>query len=284
MSNSEQLEYWNGEAGERWARDDDVMARLLQPVAELILEQADLGGCQDAIDVGCGGGSQSALLAQHLGAGSSVTGVDISGPLLGVARGRAAVAPAGSGRLEFLQADASDYGFVAGSFDLVFSRFGVMFFDDPIAAFSNISSALRPGAKLAFACWQSLQQNAWLWEPLQAALTLLPPPPAAAPDAPGPFSLADPQRIEQVLTAAGFADVSASSHRIDLCFDGATTLRDNARDLVQVGPINSLLEGQDEALREQVLDRVAEVLEPYYSDQALHLPGAIWLVQARLSD
>ncbi|MEP5765286.1 MAG: class I SAM-dependent methyltransferase [Halieaceae bacterium] len=280
MQNAEQIDYWNGEAGERWAKQDDMMARILEPIAQTLLAHTELDGCEAALDIGCGGGSQSALLGLKLGSEATVTGVDISAPLLAVARDRANSAPEASARLEFLQADASGHAFAADSFDLVFSRFGVMFFDDPVAAFSNIRSGLRPSARVLFSCWQSLQQNAWLWEPLQAALQILPAPEAPPPDAPGPFAFADPERVQSILTEAGFAEVVATASTVSLCFDGASTLRDNARDLIQIGPINTLLEGQDAAVREEVTDRVAEALTPYFKEGALHLPGAIWMVTA----
>ena len=138
MTNAEQIEYWNGDAGKRWAQEDDTMARLLHPVSEALLEHAAVEGCQNALDVGCGGGSQSLMLAQKLGPGAQVLGVDISEPMLQVARGKAAEADPARADISFLQADAATYDFGSQEFDLVFSRFGVMFFDDPVGAFRNL--------------------------------------------------------------------------------------------------------------------------------------------------
>jgi ubiquinone/menaquinone biosynthesis C-methylase UbiE len=142
MGNSEQIEYWNGEAGKRWAQDDDTMARLLGPISQALLDHAQLDGCKSALDVGCGGGSQSLMLAQRLGETARVLGVDISEPMLEVARRKAETPADGRASLEFLRADASSHAFPPGSFDLLFSRFGVMFFDDPVAAFANMRGAL----------------------------------------------------------------------------------------------------------------------------------------------
>jgi SAM-dependent methyltransferase len=280
MSNEEQIEFWNGETGERWAQRDDMMARLLQPVADLLLDHTDLAGRSRALDVGCGGGSQSRALAQRLGAGASVLGVDISGPLLQVARDHAAMSDANLAAMEFVQADASSHAFDAHSFDLVFSRFGVMFFDDPVAAFSNIRTCMNADAGLLFSCWQGLKDNDWLLQPMQAALQFVPAPPPSDPMAPGPFAFADPDRLRSILADSGFADIELQPRSITLRFGEAPTLQQNARDLIQIGPIGSLLEGQDQTVREQVEEAVVAALEPYFHDQALHLPGAIWVVTA----
>ena len=280
MSNREQLEYWNGEAGERWAQKDDMMSRLLQPVAEALLDHASVSSCRSAIDVGCGGGSQSLLLAQRLGAGAQVLGVDISAPLLEVARKRK---PAGVGdfaALDFLQADASSHAFKPDAFDLLFSRFGVMFFDDPEAAFSNMRSAMREGGRLAFCCWKSLEKNPWVYLSLQAALRHVPAPESQDPHAPGPFAFADPARLESILSAAGFNNIDIAHHKLTLRWGEAATLQGNVRELLQVGPVGRLLADQDEPVRARVRDAVAEVLEPYYNGETLNLEGATWFVTA----
>ena len=160
MNNAEQIEYWNGDAGKRWAQEDNTMARLLSPVCEALLEHADVQGSRKAMDIGCGGGSQSLMLAQHLGPKASVLGVDISAPMLQVAQEKVALA-VDAAQLSFLETDASSHSFAADSFDLLFSRFGVMFFDEPVGAFSNMRSALSDSGKLAFCCWQPLAENDW---------------------------------------------------------------------------------------------------------------------------
>lgn len=278
--NAEQIEYWNGEAGERWAQQDELMATLLAPIAESLLDHADLEGCRRAIDVGCGGGSQSLLLASRLGVGASVTGVDISGPLLDVARRRAESAPPDCATLEFLQADASSHPFPEGSFDLLFSRFGVMFFDDPVAAFSNIHRAMTGPGRLAFVCWQSLQDNPWTWLSVQAALRFVPPPEPTDPEAPGPFSFANPVRLESVLSAAGFRDIAIEHHPVTMRWAAADSLEANVVGMMQVGPVSRLLQDQGEEVRKQVQDAVVEVMAEFYDGTALNLPGATWMVTA----
>ena len=184
MSNEEQIEYWNGEAGRRWAEQDAMMSRLLQPVCEALLDHAGVAGSRSALDIGCGGGSQSLMLAQRLGAGARVLGVDISAPMLAIAEEKAALTGENAATLQFLQADAANHTFEPGSFDLLFSRFGVMFFDDPTAAFSNLRGAVQDDGRLVFACWQSLAENDWTRIPIMAALQHLPKPEAPDPDLP----------------------------------------------------------------------------------------------------
>ncbi|MFC1579054.1 class I SAM-dependent methyltransferase [Pseudomonadota bacterium] len=280
MSNAEQIEYWNGEAGKRWAQDDDTMARLLQPVTEALLDHAAVEGCKHALDVGCGGGSQSVMLAQRLGEDAQVLGVDISGPMLAVAAAKAEAPAAGRATLRFAQADASAHDFEPNSFDLVFSRFGVMFFDDPEGAFSNIRKGMQPQAKLAFCCWQPVKDNAWTWIPLQAALQHLPPPERMPPNAPGPFALADAERTRGILANAGFDAIDLQAYRPTLQIGKAPSLGEAVRELARIGPVARLLTGQPEAVLARVFPAMETALAPYYKDGALQLSAAIWLVTA----
>lgn len=280
MSNAEQFEYWNGEAGKRWAQEDETMARLLRPVSAALLDHAGVEGCRNALDIGCGGGSQTMMLAEQLGPGASVLGVDISEPMLEVARSKTAGAGDNRADVTFMQADAASHSFETDDFDLAFSRFGVMFFDEPAAAFSNIRKALRPQAHLAFCCWQALKDNDWTRIPLQAALQHLPPPEKPDPHAPGPFAFADPQRVEEILHSAGFRDIAVESFARDIRFGEAPTLPESVRKLAMIGPVSRLIAGQEPAVLERVFASMEEVLAPYYSEGALNLPGAIWFVTA----
>lgn len=280
MSNQEQIDYWNGEAGERWARDDERMARLLEPIAVRLLDHMEpLRGLQ-AIDIGCGGGSQSVLLAERLGASGRLVGVDVSGPLLSVARQRSRALPEGCADITFVQADASSHAFDPASVDLLFSRFGVMFFDDPTAAFRNLRTVLRDNGRLGFCCWQALQENAWVREPLAAALPHLPPPEAPDPHAPGPFAFADQARVGAILRDSGFANVRLESVATEMRFGEGGDLGQTSADLVNIGPVSRLLQGQPDAVRQRVVEAVTEVMAPYFFDGALRLQGAVWFVTA----
>jgi len=280
MTNAEQIEYWNGDAGKRWAQEDDTMARLLLPVSEALLDHANIEGCQSALDIGCGGGSQSLMLAQKLGSDAQVLGVDISEPMLQVARGKAAEPDPTWADINFVQADASTYDFGTPDFDLIFSRFGVMFFDDPVSAFSNLRKFLRPQARLAFCCWQAMQVNDWTRIPLQAALQHVPAPEKSDPQAPGPFAFADPQRIQGILQASGFSDIAVEPFIRDIRFGEASTLGASVRQLAMIGPVSMLLIDQEPDVMERVFSTMEDVLAPYYRDGALNLPAAIWFVTA----
>lgn len=281
MSNQEQIDYWNGDAGKRWAQEDDMMANLLRPVCAALLDHASVESCGRALDIGCGGGSQSLMLAQRMQGGSSVLGVDISAPMLEVAQSKVKETGSETASLEFLQADASSYAFDAGSFDLLFSRFGVMFFDDPLQAFTNLRQALADDGRLAFCCWQSMKNNDWTLLPVQAALAHVEKPEATDPNAPGPFAFADPERLRSILAGAGFSDIEIVPHVIDVSFGKGAGLAESVRELAGIGPVSRLLVGVDEAVQQKVFTAMEEVLAPYHKDGALALPGAVWFVGAR---
>ena len=280
MSNAEQVAYWNGEAGRKWADNDAMMAQMLAPIARDLLRHASIEGAKRALDVGCGGGSESLLLAEHLGPQASVLGVDISAPLLAVARNRAIEAGSYGQQVDFLEADASTYAFPPERFDLLFSRFGVMFFDDPIAAFTNLSRALKPGARLAFCCWQPLQENPWAMIPLQAAFQHLPRPEPAAPNAPGPFAFADPDYTRSILASAGFSDIAITAHAVTMAWGREDDLATTARDMLNMGPVSRLLQDCDPALRDAVYTSATEAMSPWFCDGKIRMPGAVWLVTA----
>ncbi len=276
MANEQQHEYWNGEAGARWAAEDDTMAALLGPVAQELLDYLQPEAGIHALDIGCGGGSQSALLAQHIGEGGEVLGVDISAPMLDIARRRGQ--PAGAAALSFLEADAATYPFSAASFDLLFSRFGVMFFDDPIAAFNNMRRALKPSGRLGFCCWRAMKDNQWTLLPVQAALRHVPAPESPDPHAPGPFALADPRHLESILSVSGFSDIDIASRDVQLAFGSGGELRTAVAELMALGPVSRLLADQPPEILERVVDDAVPLLEPHYRDGKLMLSGAVWFV------
>src|SRR6185369_15072156 len=172
------------------------------------MDAAAVAAGERVLDVGCGCGSTTIELARRAGPTGHVVGADISGPMLADARARTAAA--GLGNVELVHADAQTHAFPPSAFDLVFSRFGVMFFADPTAAFANLRGALRPGGRLAFVCWRSLPENPWMAVPLMAALQHLPPPTIPGPEDPGPFSFADRGRVERILGGAGWSDVTVT--------------------------------------------------------------------------
>jgi SAM-dependent methyltransferase len=227
------------------------------------------------LDVGCGCGRTSLVLAERVAPGGEVTGLDISRPMLEVARERAADAHLPN--VHFLEADAQTLALAPAAFDGVFSRFGVMFFADPTAAFRNLLIALKPGGRLAFVCWRSLAENPWMTEPMAAAAERLPPgPPPLPPDAPGPFAFADSERVRRILTEAGFADVALTPVDAQI---GGNSLEDSLTLALRVGPLGARLREAPE-FRPKVADAVRDVLARHLRDGKVWMEGAVWIVTA----
>jgi len=277
-SNAEQIEYWNARTGERWAQDQQQLDRQIQPLGDEAMRALAPAAGERVLDIGCGCGQTTLELAQQVGASGQVLGADISRPMLAVARARPL--PAG-GSISFQELDAqtADLAAAAGvaSFDAAFSRFGVMFFGDPAAAFANIRRALRPGGRLAFVCWRSLAENDWMRKPLEAAKPLLPPQPPPDPNAPGPFAFADAQRVTALLSKAGFASVTLRPFDAMI---GSGELQQTLALTLRIGPLGSVLREHPE-LTDAVAEKVRAVREPYDTPRGVLLPGAVWIVTAR---
>ncbi|MFT4766994.1 MAG: SAM-dependent methyltransferase [Glaciecola sp.] len=280
MNNDEQIAYWNGDAGRKWAQRDALMSRMLAPVAEALMDHANIEDAKSALDVGCGGGSETLMLAARLEPHAEVLGVDVSAPLLEVARQElASLGDAGKG-VNFVEADASCHDFGDQKFDLLFSRFGVMFFEDATEAFTHLRSAMQPRGRLAFACWQSLANNPWTALPLKAALSVLPSPPPPKPRSPGPFAFAESEYITSLLGDAGWNDIVVTPHTISMDWEDSGGFEATAREMVNTGPVGRFLADVDSITRDAVHAAAAEVLAPYFQNNSLSLPGAVWLVTA----
>ena len=277
-ANADQIAYWNAAAGETWVAQQDRLDRQLQPLGRAAIDALDPAADERLIDIGCGCGQTSLELAGEVGPDGAVTGVDISAPMLEVARRRAA--GAGLGNVRFLEADAQTHPFPPGGADGVFSRFGVMFFADPPAAFGNIRKALRPGGRLAFVCWRPLALNEWMMLPMRAALSQMtapPAPPMLDPLAPGPFAFADPDRVRGILTEGGFSGVEIEAHDSLI---GGNGLEETIALSLRVGPLGMMLrENPDQ--RERVIDALRAALEPHAGPSGVFLPAAVWIVTAR---
>jgi SAM-dependent methyltransferase len=272
--NREQAEYWNATAGPKWVAEQEHLDTQLGPLGELgIARLGDLSGAR-ILDVGCGCGAHALALARRAGPRGSVTGVDVSEPMLARARERAA----GLANVTFLAADAQTHRFER-PFDVVASRFGVMFFADFAAAFANLRAALVPGGRLGFVAWQPLERNAWMNVPLQVVARLVELPPPAPPGSPGPFGLDDPDRIRRALGAAGFARVAIDDVREPQNVGGAATLEDAVAFLTVAGPAAAALKGAPE-MKPRLADALRTALAPYATPRGVFLPGAAWIVTA----
>jgi SAM-dependent methyltransferase len=269
--NSEQIEFWNGEAGATWAKRQERMDALLAPISDAVLKACTVKRGDRVLDVGCGCGETSLRLAQR---GATVVGVDISKPMLGRAKERAATEGASA---TFVLGDAAVTQFER-VYDQVFSRFGVMFFSDPTAAFSNIRTGLRSGGKLCFVCWQPPQLNAWISAPLAVARPMLPPQPTLDPRAPGPFAFAEPDYVRTILSGAGFRDI-----RIDPLTTSLVLGRDvdTALEMVSdVGPLSRSLAGIEPALRARIIAAVRAPLQAALTPSGVKLGASCWIVHA----
>src|SRR5262245_55186525 len=281
-ANAEQVKYWNEAAGPKWVAFQRRIDEQIGPLGPQAMERARIAAGERVIDIGCGCGATTVELGQRVGPGGHVLGIDLSAPML--ARAAEAAREAGLGHVSFENTDAQTHRFSARAFDGLFSRFGVMFFSDPGAAFANLRTALRPGGRLGFVCWQALAENPWLAVPLKAAAPHLTLPPPPAPDAPGPFSFADPERVRRILTRAGFAAIAIEERREPLTVGGATTLDEAAQFLVEgVGPTSAALRDADPAVRSRVRDAVRAALEQFATPAGVQMPSAAWIVTAHVS-
>lgn len=273
-ANAAQIDYWNAAAGETWAMFQTNLDRQIEGLGlEAMRVMAPLKG-ERVIDIGCGCGQTSAVLAEWVGEGGAVLGVDISAPMLDVARRRPVRVGAASPVFCEIDAQTADLG--EGLFDAAYSRFGVMFFADPTAAFSNIRRALRSRGRLSFVCWRSLAENPWMRAPMEAAAAFLPPAPLTDPVAPGPFAFANADRVHGILQAAGFKSITVTP--FDARIGGGTV--DEALNLsFRVGPLGAALRDNPECIA-TVTDAVRRVLAAHDTAEGVLMPAAVWIFQA----
>jgi SAM-dependent methyltransferase len=275
-ANREQIEYWNAQAGPVWVAHHERLDGQIRTHGERVLAALDLAPGQRVLDVGCGCGDTTLAIARRVGPRGRVLGVDVSGPMLDRARARADAE--GLAQVELLRADAQGADLGEARFDAIASRFGVMFFDEPVAAFRNLARALRPGGRLAFVCWQAPQANPWVVVPMAAVAPLVPLPPPPAPGAPGMFAFADAARVRAILEEAGFRDVSLEELRLPM------RLGEGAADLfLEVGPVAAILREREAGpeLRAAVRSALHEALAAHTGAGGLALDSAAWLACAR---
>ncbi len=273
MDNTAQIDYWNGAAGQKWVRDADRLDKMLRPFLESVMDFAKPKAGEVVTDIGCGGGALSLAVAAK---GAIATGVDVSEPLIEVARRRAAVSAPGT---RFVVADASEWTPEAAA-DLIVSRFGVMFFADPVRAFANIRKGTAPGGRLAFVCWRPLSENEWALAPIIAAMPFLreaPKPPE--PGAPGPFAFGQREHIDRILTEAGWKDVRISPWNGLIELPGATA-PETAEFMLEIGPLSRTIaeQGLDPAQIKAAL--VARVEGLADAEGRTRLKAATWIVEA----
>lgn len=282
MPNEAMVQAWDGAEGEGWAKNAERYDGASVEFSRILFDAAGLKPGERVIDVGCGCGATTIRAAQAVGDSGSVTGLDISSPMLAVARDR--VSKAGLGNVAFEKADAQTKALEPDSADVAISRYGVMFFDDPVAAFSNLHGALAPGGRLTFICWREMPLNEWMVVPSRAFAAHAPPPagppPAPpSPDAPGPFAFADGERVRSILEKAGFASVDV--HAVDAPMRLGANLDDAVNGMIELGMVRRLLPDAPPETVDAALSSVREAFGPYAGPGGVELKGAAWLVTAR---
>jgi SAM-dependent methyltransferase len=275
FANIEQAEFWS-QLAPTWLELEDQLEEVGGLPGRLAMDRLELLPRQRVVDLGCGSGRTTLELASRVGHDGEVVGVDIAAEML--VRGRERAAQLGTGNIEFLHADVQTHDLGEARFDAAYSRFGVMFFTDPVAAFANVRRALRPGGVLSFVCWQSVFDNEWMLIPGAAVASVtgsLPPMPGPA--EPGPFSLADPDRVRAVLDAAGFDSVAIAPHA-DQVVIGEDRIPEVALTSVRVGGVREALRDADDQTRERALAAIEEALRARLQDGEVRASRGVLLV------
>ena len=270
-ANASQIEYWNAGPGSKWAGFQEVLDATFEGVKARLLERTAVTPGERILEIGCGTGATTLDLAAGAGAQGQVVAVDVARPLMERARARAA--EAGLGNTAFVLADAQTHGFEAGAFDLVASRFGVMFFEDPVAAFTNIARALRGGGRVSFVSWAGLEANPWFAIPREVAIKRLGEPTPVPPNAPGPMAFQDTAYVADILAEAGLTEISGEVEEIALSVPGP--LSEVATFATNLGPVSRILaekEGTEED-RAAIARVLEERLKVYMTDEGCRVPA-----------
>jgi SAM-dependent methyltransferase len=261
---------------QRWARRQGEIDAMMAPFTQALLGAANLGpeGPWRVLDVGCGSGETTILAAEI---GHELTGLDVSTSLLDLAKARAA--KAGLPGIDFFLGDAARM-FIDPPFDLVMSRFGVMFFDDPVKAFANLKKLTRVGGRIVFVCWQDPRQNQWVTVPLAALDGLVEAVGAKQADGPGPFAFADPQKVRAVLADAGFEQIKITPFEGEMAMGAANGVEAAAHFVAEIGPAARAIADLPPARKPEAIAGLKTAITPFMRDGGLYLQGRVWVVEA----
>lgn len=273
MPNREMDELWNGPASRAWVEAPDRYDRMLEGFLPVVLEAAALAPGDRVLDVGCGSGALARAAYDRVAPGGAVTGVDISAPLVELARER-------SPGVSFVHGDAQVHDLGSATFDVLVSRFGVMFFDDPVAAFSNLHRAIRPTGRLAFVVWQPGPANPWVMTAIAALVEHVPMPDLPPPGAPGPFAFGDPDRVRSVLREAGWQDVAVEPVETSVLVGGPGDVDQVVAFYEQDAFGQLLLSKADQQQRTAARAALRQVVQERIASDGLRLGAAVWLVTA----
>ena len=272
-SNAAQIEFWNSAASRAWADEHERMDRAVAEVTKALLDMAVAQPGERVLDIGCGGGTTVLELAARVGPDGHVLGADVAEQ--SVARVRERIAAAGLRHAEAIVADVSSQPFEPNSFDLSFSRFGVMFFSDPVTAFANVRRAMKPGGRVALAVFRAAADNLWPNSPLAVVRHLLPPIPVPGPEDPGPFSWADPGRVHRILEGAGFREVSLTV--LDPLIQLGGRAAEAAQFMMLFGPLTRVLPALQASQRDAVRSALEVFFQEHTTSRGVVLPAANWV-------
>jgi ubiquinone/menaquinone biosynthesis C-methylase UbiE len=273
-SSDEQEKLWNGVSGNAWVDEQELIDRVLQPFADLLIEGISTASGSDVLDVGCGTGTTTLAAARLLGARGHCVGVDISETMIAAACSRAEREGAAA---TFVRDDAEIHAFKPASFDLIISRFGVMFFNDSVRAFANLKRAAKNSAQLRFIAWRGPADNPFMTVAERAAAPFLPNAPARDPNAPGQFAFADQNRVRRILEESGWIDIDIEPVDVACTFPEKELIRYFTR----FGPLGRALPAADEATRRRIVEVARAAFDPYVHGTEVRFNGASWLVLAR---
>jgi ubiquinone/menaquinone biosynthesis C-methylase UbiE len=272
--NAEQIALWNDTAGRAWVETQETLDAVLEPFEDLLVEAVTKRQAQRVLDIGCGTGSTTLAVARQLGRNGVAVGVDISEPMIALAKRRA---EAESSPARFIRADAQTHAFEPASFDMIVSRFGVMFFDDSVRAFTNLRRATTRGGELKAIVWRSAADNPFMTAAERAAAPFLPQMPARKPDEPGQFAFADRNRVYSILEKSGWTDIRIE--RLDVaCALPEHELNDY---ISRLGPLGRVLQQLDEQERARIIEAVRAAFDPYVHGSEVRFTAACWMLGAR---
>jgi SAM-dependent methyltransferase len=272
--NDEQTALWNGVAGRAWVDNRELLDLAFEPLSQLLLPAVVPGSEGHVLDVGCGTASMTLAAAARLGARGRALGLDISLPMIEAARAHAA--RQGS-TAELVCADAQSHALEAASFDVILSRFGVMFFEDSVAAFANLRRAARAGGALRFVAWRAPEENPFMTTAERAAAPLLPNIPPRRADAPGQFAFQDPQRVRSILEQSGWCGAEIRPVDVSCSFPSSELVRYFTR----LGPLGSVLHEADDETRARIIETLRRAFDSYVQGADVRFVAACWLVTAR---
>jgi SAM-dependent methyltransferase len=270
----EQAKLWNGSSGRAWVALQAVLDHLFKPFEDLLVDAVAQSMAASVLDVGCGAGATTLAVARRLARRARCVGIDISEPLIDAARARAEREGI---RASFMRADAQTHPFEPASFDMMISRFGVMFFTDLVQAFANLRRAARAGAPLRFVAWRDAAQNPFMTTAERAARPLLPDVPPRRPDGPGQFALADPDRIRRVLGESGWSGIDVQHLDVPCAFPEENLVAY----FTHLGPVGLVLQAADERMRREVIATVRAAFDPFVKAGQVRFTAACWFVAAR---